>query len=487
MRWRNVIPPLALLLLLGLLAGFAWLTQHPEDPRLVRAESWSLVGPVATWFRATYAPPDDLEETGSPSAPAGAPTRAPAIDVLEPAFPTKAQEPTASSGANADGDVVWVAPGTPLRAAPRTDTRLLGAVESYVALPFVETFLAEPFPGEPRPAHWYKVFHGGRWAWIRRLEPPPGEPPLGRAPEPVRPLASMPPDPERLDYALELLGTDRSSGRVGPYLLYTDVIDPYVLQRLSAVAVQIEPIYRQRYGLDPLGEPEEAVVLFSRREDYRAFQQSWHNLEGLPAAGHAGSGLLAFFVEGRQFNELVSTLVHELVHLLNRRSLGPALPAWLEEGLAEDLTWAEIDPTGRVRPGTWGGDRIVTQERPERRGGVIHHDVVTAGLAVYRTLPRFVETLERGEARRLEELLDLDWETFVRTRRELHYLQSGLLVRFLIEDRETRPGFRRFLGETAEGEPLTPERLRATLDLSWEEIEERFTEWVRAEIAEAGA
>lgn len=467
MRLRNVVPPLVLLLVLGLLAGFAWLSQHPDDPRWLRAEEWPVVGPAVAWLHAAYLPKEEPSQEAEDEA----------REVLVPAVPNAPP----STGTLVGSETVWLAPGTPLRAAPRLDAELLGAVEGYDELAYSERFRAEPLAGEERPAHWYKVWRQGRTAWVRWLDPAPGEPPLGRAPEPVRPVEALAPDPERLTLALDLLGTDRSSGRLGPYVVYTDVTDPYVLQRLSAVAVQTEAIYRRRFGVQPVGEPAEAVVLFADREDYRAFQQAWTNLAGLPAAGHAGAGMLAFFVEGRRTNEMISTLVHELVHLLNRRALGPALPPWLEEGLAQDLTWAEIDPAGRVRPGTWGGDRVEWMERDERRGGVVVGDVVTGGLAVYRNLPLFVQTLEQGLARPLDELADLSWEEFVRTRRELHYLEAGLWVRFLLEDRELDPRFRRFLADTAEGRPLTAERLRETLGMSWEELEERFTVWVREE------
>ena len=467
MRVRNAVPLVALVLVLALLGGLAWLTQNLDHPGVARAEGWPGVGPVVAWLRAVYRPPEEsAQSTGGPGG-----------EGLVPAVPASPPSP----GTPVGSETVWVAPGTPLRAAPRLSADLLGAVEGYQGLPYSERFRAPPLPGEDRPARWYKVWREGRPAWVRWLDPVPGEPPLGRAPEPVTPIESLSPDPERLELALDLLGTDRSSGRLGPYVLYTDVVDPYVLQRLSAVAVQIEAIYQRRFGLRPVGEPAEAVVLFAHRDDYRMFQRAWSNLAGLPAAGHAGAGMVAFFVEGRQFNEMISTLVHELVHLLNRRALGPALPPWLEEGLAQELTWAEIDPTGRVQPGTWGGDRVEWMERDERRGGMVVGDVVTGGLAIYRTLPRFAETLERGAARPLDELVDLSWEEFVRTRRELHYLQAGLLVRFFLEDRELNPRFRRFLADTAEGEPLTPERLATTLEMPWEELEGRFREWVKEE------
>lgn len=485
MRLRNAVPPVVLVLLVGLLAGFAWLSRHPDDPRLGRAEEWPLLGPAIAWVREAYRVPDQDpalvssdDAVEDPRLGAGTGDGAATGEIPVPAVVGSAPP---APGESAGSEMLWLAPGSPLRAAPRLDARILSTLERYTALPFTRHFAAPSLEGEERPANWHRVFHEGRFAWVRVVEPEPGQPPLGRDPAPVRPVTSLTPDPERLDLALRLLGTDRSSGRLGPYLLYTDVTDPYLLQRLSAVAAQIEPIYQHRYGVELVGEPGEAIVVFARRDAYRVFQTAWSDLAGLPAAGHAGAGMLSFFIEGRQFNELVSTLVHELVHLLNRRALGPALPPWLEEGLAEDLTWAEIDPTGRLRPGTWGGDRVHTVERRERRAGVIIGDTVTGGLAVYRTLPRFVDTLENGGAPRLDALFDLGWEDFVRTRRQVHYLQAGLFVRFLLEDREMNPRFRTFLQATAEGRPLTAERFRGTFGMSWEEMETRFVAWVATE------
>lgn len=465
MRVRNAVPPLLLVLVLGLLAGFAWLSRHPEDPRVIAAEEWPVIGPVVARVRAAYLP--SAEETRSGLGDSDRPT-----EILVRTVPAPPEEPGVPAKTQA-AESVWVAPETPLRRAPRLDAPVLDTITDYTEIPVLERLPAPPLADDERPAFWLEVWHRGHTAWIRYVEPPPGEPVLGRKPEPVLPLESLEPDPERLTLALDLLGSRRASGRLGPYVLYTDVTDPYLLQRLSAVAEQLEPIYRQRYDLELVGEPAEAVVLFSREDDYRSFQQAWERLAGLPAAGHAGRGLVAFFVEGRQYNETVSTLVHELAHLLNRRALGPALPPWLDEGLAEDLTWAEIDPTGRLRPGTWGGDLVALE-----RDGVIVGDLLTAGLAIRRRLPLVHDSLERDLVPSPHALLTLDWKEFVGPRREVHYLQAGLLIRFLLDERDLAPRFRRFLADTAEGRPLRPERFRETLELSWSEISERWTAWV---------
>jgi hypothetical protein len=365
---------------------------------------------------------------------------------------------------------VWVGPGTLLHAAPSRRAAVVATADRYTEVPVLRRRPAEPEQGEERPAEWLWVRLDNREGWVRRVEPPPGEPPLGRDPAPVLPVPALPPDPERLALARQLLGPGHTTGSLGPYLLVTDVADPELLARLAAVAEAVEPVYRQRYGLGLVGQPAEAVLLFDREVGYRTFQHAERALEGLPSAGHAGHGLVALFRQDRSWEELAATLVHELTHLLNRRALGPVLPPWLDEGLAEDLAWSRLGDDGRPRPGTFGGLYEVG-ERTVR---------TTGGLAVLSALGRLVESTDLGLAPTLEELVRLDWDAFVHTDRQLHYRQSGLLIRFLLDGAggELAPGFRGFLAETAAGEPLGAERLAAALGLPWPAIEARYRQWL---------
>lgn len=464
--WRRLVPPLAVLALVAGMGCFAWMSHHPEDSRLVRAEGWPVVGPLVAKVRDLYLPPrqpSDAAEVGAPR------------EVWIPLVPRP--EPPEPVVVDTGSPRTWVPPGTVLYTEPRLDAPVVATVPTYAEVGVLEQRPADALAREERPAHWYRVIYGRQRGWVRLVEPAAGEPPLGRAPEPVVPLPGQPPDSRRLELALDLLGPQRRSLPIGSYLLYTDVDDALLLQRLEAVAEGLEPAYRRRFGVGLVGDSAEAVVLFETRDDYRAYQRAWTRLGGLRVAGHAGHGLVAFYRQNRLPRELLSTLVHELTHLLNRRALGPALPPWLDEGMAEDLTWAEIDVAGRIQPGTWGGDRLVEEEGRSRS------EAVTGGLAVYRRLPLLAETLDRGRGVPVRQLVTRDWETFMRRNRPLHYQLSGLLVRFLVEDPELAPRFRRFLTDTAAGEPLTPERLRTTLGLSWEELDRRLAAWVE----EAGA
>lgn len=481
-RWRDLVPALLLLLLIGGLGLLAWISQDPGHPALEAGEAWPVVGPLLAPVRGYFLRPDlegwEAEESGiPPPRPAPVPEDRAPFRAPSPAGPGTEPSGEPSSPLTVP-EQVWVRAGTALWSAPSLDSRRLGTVEGYRRLPSLERHRARPLEDGERPAWWHRVRTApGRSAWVRWVEPPAGEPPLGREPEPVRPSGPLPPDEERLAEALELLGPDRRRLEAGPYRLHTDVEDPLLLDRLALVAGRVEDGYRRRFGLEPVGRPVEEAVLFARRTDYRRFQASWERLSGLPASGHAGDGLVALFRGQRQPRELESTLVHEITHLLNRRALGPALPPWLDEGLAEDLTWCEIDAAGRLRPGTFGGDLW-------REGSTTYR---TSGLAVQHRLPLLLTSWRQGRTRSLEELVGLDWETFVGVDRPTHYVLAGLLVRFLLEDPGLGDDFRRFLRETAQGERLVPERLLATLGLAWEELEGRFGAWLEARAQQAEA
>lgn len=59
---KAVVPPLVILLVVGLLVGFAYFSQNPESPALEEAQEWPVVGHVARFFRETYRPLEDAGE-----------------------------------------------------------------------------------------------------------------------------------------------------------------------------------------------------------------------------------------------------------------------------------------------------------------------------------------------------------------------------------------------------------------------------------------
>lgn len=450
---RTAGPLLFLVVLLvgASLGGLAWVSRHPESPLAARAERWPLVGRFAVRARAAYL----LRATGPP-----APRRFGLSAALfeEDGFPLGSPAPPS--------DRVWIGPGETLLAAPGERAARLTRFDHHASLKVVDR----------RPG-WVKVEIRGHAGWVP-LEGEWREPPLGSAPDPTLPLPAQRPDPARLVLARSALGDDAVEGRLGAYALYTDLADPSRLALAERLAAGLEDAYRRRYGLQPVGEPAEAVVVFAHEADYRRFRDAHEQIAGLPASGHSAYGVVALFDGGRSAAEVGSTLVHELAHLLNRRAIGPALPSWLDEGIADDLAHSRLDASGRLEPGELGGATVRSGMRLERHGA-------------HASLFRLVEAVHGGRLRPLPELLDLGWGEFVRGggQGRLHYAQASFWVRYLLDGEAgaLALGFHRFLAEIARGGPATPEALQAQLGLSWPELEAGYREWIVARQAEAAA
>lgn len=292
-----------------------------------------------------------------------------------------------------------------------------------------------------------------------------GPPPLGSAPDLTLPLPARPPDPAMLAHAQTLLGARARSSHLGPYSLLTDVEDVALLASLARVATAIEGAYRERTSLTPVGIPAEAVILFAGRADYDAFIEGETRLAGLRPAGHTSRGLVALAAGERAASEVTATLVHELIHLLNRRALGPALPPWLDEGLAEDLAASALDAAGRPVLGSFGGE--IT-----RAAGVITYD---GGRATLLNGRRALAAPEAAVD--LERLTALGWDDFVRAPDTYSY--SLFCIRTLLDGDEPRAGaaFRGFLNDIAHGGSAEAESLRGRLGWSWPEWNARLAAW----------
>jgi hypothetical protein len=438
-------------LLVAALGGVVWLTRHPDVAWLARAEGWPLVGSLAAAFRRTYLPLPPSPSGGSPGAgEAGG-------GVSFTYVPEADEEagPAAAEAIRGTGEFVWLEPGMALLAAPAE-----GAAEVYRAPLIANVEVLE------RRGRWVRVEFRRRSGWVE-MRRAAGSPPLGSAPEPPRPLAASPPDPTRLATALGLLGVARPAGELGPYPVYTDVGDPDLLAFLDRVAAAVDGVYRRRYGRPPVGEAAEAVVLFARAADYRAFQASEPRLAGLAASGHSGFGLVALPAAGGR-EELAGTLVHELTHLLNRRALGPALPPWLDEGMAGDLGGCRVSPQGGIEPAELGGEATRSARRVEFSGS----------RAQVRHL---AEARDGGRLPPLAALFARPWEEFVAPpAAELDYGESATLVRYLLDGEGGRlaPGFRSFLAAVSAGEPASGAALAAHLGQPWARTEAGWRTWL---------
>ncbi len=297
------------------------------------------------------------------------------------------------------------------------------------------------------------------------------QPLLGSAAEPTHPVPARKPEPGRLARARSLLGASSEksakNAHLGPYLLLTDLPSPERIAFLDRIAGQVETAYRERYGRTPIGAPAETVLLFEREGAYRTYQDAEGVLAGAEASGHSGYGLVAIWDGGRPTREIAETLVHEIVHLLNRRAIGPQLPPWLDEGIADDLAHSRIGDDGALFPETLGGTAF-------KAGARIQYFGARAALR------QLVEAQGEGTAPGLADLLAMPWETFVAEGADLHYAQASFFVRYLLagENGALAPAFRAFLTTVAEGGEPSAEALTKALGRGWPELEAGFRAWV---------
>lgn len=277
-----------------------------------------------------------------------------------------------------------------------------------------------------------------------QISPPPPPPP-----PPVAGLPAEAPEPELLDAARHHM-----AGRTevcGPYLLITNVQKPRLLAACGRLASQLDTVYTKRYGIEPIGKPRGAILLFSKMKTYREFAQA----QGL-SAGYAGfslgsRGVVLLHAEVEPMKALLNTLAHELTHLVNRRALGGNVPAWLSEGLASEI-------------GLSAGENGF-RELSHRAG---------EGTRVQRLREAYTD----GRAGDLRRLLSLNYREFDREAVSFDYEQSSLFVRFLLADKTRAPKFRAFLKELASSPEHTPESFLQTLGTSWVALENNFEQWL---------
>ncbi len=361
----------------------------------------------------------------------------------------------AAAATAAEPAAVELPPGTELRAAPDWQAPVI-AVSAGGAAPLA----GASFDG------WIEVRHGETTAWVR-LDDPAGWPASG---------------PAALARARLRLGAAAAvERRLGPFAAATDLPDDERWRALDRLAGAAAELWAERYGLDPAGigreerpeAPPETVVVFAREEDYLAAAPA----EGAGLAGHAAAGFTLLWAGDRSQAEIGGTLVHELTHLLNRRAFGPEPPAWLDEGMAEDLALARIDTRGNI-----------SAEPLTRRSIHRGHRIDLYGPLV--SLGAVVATLEAGSLFSLAEMLALDRAALLASPDRNHlYAYYGFWIRYLMEGEggALRDGFRAYLAGAAKawatGDPAAggtgAELLAAALGRGWPELEAGYHGWLR--------
>jgi len=297
-----------------------------------------------------------------------------------------------------------------------------------------------------------------------------GKAPLAAAPDPALP------DPNRLQRVRELLG-DPPVAKLGPFDLYTDVENRPLLRSLSAVADELPGAYRRRFGLDPGTVTREVVVIFAHDEDYRAYETTGSAVASdVELPGRASRGI-AVLVGDSARDDVAAVLVHELTHLLNHRVLATPPPPWLDEGMANDLSFCRIEDSGRLQLGSLDGRAIVIEEPVYRPGGWLDVDASVHLSGPVAALAVLAERWEAGQAPRLALLLDLLRGEFMDPAdRQVRFDASTFFVRYLLA--EHRAGFEVFLGELSRGGSPRTSTLLALLGVEIEELERRFGLWL---------
>jgi|GEM_PF-1572797 len=365
---------------------------------------------------------------------------------------------------------VEVAAGEPLRERPNPRAGVLAIVDADQELTVLD-----------REGGWVRVRYAGRKGWIALA--------LDETPQEV--ADETVPDPERLARALDLLGHP-SAHPLGPWTLYTDVHGKRLLRSLDRLAGETVRAYEDRFGLDP-GLPgsgsgaaaaEEVVILFSRQEEHDAFLGDRALFGAQEIGGSAGFGMAVLHKGDRTAEGFRALLVHELVHLLSRRALGPGTPPWLEEGLADALAFSRITPAGGLHASELGGKTEIWRANPYGLRSQLQQTVASTGPRA--AIDRLVAALDRGTLPPLHTLTAMSWTSLVDPRwRQLSYAQSALFVRFLLDadDGRWQQGFRSYLrriaggGEAAAG----PDALLAALGTDWETLDRSFGRWLRSE------
>lgn len=300
--------------------------------------------------------------------------------------------------------------------------------------------------------------------------------------------------------------------RLGPWTGVTDA-PAKDLEPLARVAAHLAESFTERYGLTVEPPGEQAIALFTHLKDYRAFLEAG----GYPNASRTRAGSVDLSARSHVEGGLVASslrdgpklarihLVHELTHLLQRRTFPGGLPRWLSEGMAEDLAWCRVDDAGRLDLGSIEGLFFM-------RGGV-RIDVDSQGPSealrdyVGMLLERVRPTLTQRRANPiLEDFLATDQPRlgtiqsgFVRGVSRRMVTGAGLFVRFLLDGErdltpphprfgETRLGpraerFRAFLASVAAGNSGASAPLFAALQVEPARLEGEFHAWVYTRLA----
>ncbi len=354
---------------------------------------------------------------------------------------------------------VWLAEGTRLWSRPGAEGTSLARLDALTELPVLE-----------QRGDWVRVRFGSVTGWVPL--------PDAAAPSAELPLVPRAADPGRLAAAKQLLGSAEAIPGRGSLPLYTDVDSPALIGRLRALLDALPDAYLDRFDLDASGPPIEAVVLFRRDEDLLRFLATPGEVHPYLDAGLTRDGMAITAVGARDTDTVARNLVHEAVHLLNRRAFSLPPPIWLEEGMANDLAFCRFDGRGHLLLGTLGGTaRDVGTEARYREGGYLELDERIERRGPIAALAELRADLRPGD---LDGLFAEDRDSFfAEAGRQQRYALATFLVRYLLDaaPEPQRSAFLRYLGALSRSDEPRPD-LFDLLELGPGELESGFTAWL---------
>ncbi|HEV2295474.1 MAG TPA: DUF1570 domain-containing protein [Tepidisphaeraceae bacterium] len=200
--------------------------------------------------------------------------------------------------------------------------------------------------------------------------------------------------------------------RSAHYLVHTD-LEPSLAEDLATRLDAMHDEYARRLGaLGGGGSHARAsekfeVYLFARRADYmRLTQNRYPNTGGIFMSQR---NVLAAYLEGQGRDGLRRAIQHEAFHQFAFTAIGPHLPTWLNEGMAQYF-----------EEGIWTGTQFTFGQVPPRRLRQLQHDMRQRQIVPFTTM--LATTHEQWE-----KILTTDAE-----RGATHYNQAWAMTHFLI-------------------------------------------------------
>jgi hypothetical protein len=243
------------------------------------------------------------------------------------------------------------------------------------------------------------------------------------------------------------------------YRIHTDLE-----QRLAEdMGTRMEAMYEQymlRFGdFNPRKTNPFEVYLFGKRKDYLTLTDNrFPNTGGVFIVRR---NLLAGFLEGQGRDGLRRTLQHEAFHQFAYTTIGPNMPVWLNEGIAQVF-----------EEGVWAGQQFQIGQVPPRRLRQLERDLQQRRFMPFR---EFVAITDAQWGK------DLGNETTAASR----YDQAWAMTHFLIfaPDESGQPKYRarltdmlRMLDSGTKG----GDAFRASFSDNFDGFQERFMEYAKA-------